>query len=119
MKTARVKNAIAAIPAISAQTSQDSAATLDPPLARAEPRDREAHRHADGDRREQAEIQRQLRHDQCNAAGREGAAHHGTAEEERYQQPDQGEEAREFQRPSPGNHPPAKNTSPPPALPPP
>src|SRR6267143_1397401 len=114
MKTARVKNATSAIPAISAQTSQDSAATLGPPLflARAEPRDREADRHSDRDGCEQAEIQRQSRGDQCNAAGCQGTPRHRTIEEERYQQCDQGEGAREFERPFRGNHRASKDADP-------
>src|SRR5438445_10227068 len=104
MNTARVKNAMSAIPAISAQTSQDSAATLDPLLflAWAEPRDREADRHSDRDGCEQAKIQRQSRGDQCDAAGCQGTPRHRTVEEERHQQRDQGEGAREFERPLPG-----------------
>src|SRR6266516_7977601 len=99
MNTARVKNAMSAIPAISAQTSQDSAATLVPPLpvARADPSDREAGRHPDRDGCEQTQIQGQSRGDQCNTARCQGTARHRTIEEERYQQRDQGEGAREFE----------------------
>src|SRR5260221_10181548 len=98
MNTARVKNATSAIPAISAQTSQDSAATLTPPLsvARAEPRDREADRHADRDGCEQTQIQGQSRGEQCSTARRQGAPRHRTIEQERYQHPDQAESATQF-----------------------
>src|SRR5438876_920454 len=106
MNTARVKNAMSAIPAISAQTSQDSAATLVPPLfvARAEPRDREADRHPDRDGSEQTQIQGQSRGDQCNAARRQGAPRHRAIEQERYQQRDQCEGARKLEGPFRGNH---------------
>src|SRR5256885_15108001 len=106
MNTARVKNAMSAIPAISAQTSQDSAGTLAAPLsaARAEPRDREAYGHSYSDGCEQTQIQGQSRSDQCDCAGRQGAPRHRAIEQERYQQCDQVERAREFEGPLRGNH---------------
>src|SRR5713101_3013554 len=100
MKMARVKNETSAIPAINVHPSQASPATLPPPRSRsAESRDDEPDRDARRDRREQAEIERQLRGGERNAARGQGAPHDSPVKEQRYQERDQAKRRGELERP--------------------